>query len=120
MLFRIDFDIGIYPDRVQVSDRRSGRFTDLRAEIAFSDKDRLIADAVYFENTLTKALRKMMSGGFILLDARANVLPGSLDEENRQLVRRVLRDIGFKRIAFNDGEEEAPPPRLPPTFAALF
>ncbi|WP_375291874.1 hypothetical protein [Qipengyuania sp.] len=120
MLFRIDFEIGIYPDRIQVSDRRSGRFVDFRAEVPFSAQDRLIADPVYFENALAKALRKLMSGGFILLDARANVLPASLAEQDRQVVRSALRNIGFKRIAFDETEDEQAPPRLPSSFASLF
>lgn len=120
MLYRIDFEIGIYPDRIQVSDRRSGRFVDFRAEVPFSRDGKLIADPIYFENALAKALRKMMSGGFILLDARANVLPASLKNPERQVVRGALRNIGFKTITFDDAEDEAKPPRLPPSFAALF
>lgn len=77
MLFRIDFEIGIYPDRIQVSDRRSGRFVDFAAEISFSSPQRLIADPVYFENALAKAMRKAMSGGFILFDAQARVGAGA-------------------------------------------
>lgn len=123
MLFRIDFEIGLYPDRIQVSDRRTGRFVDFAAEIPFSARDTLIADPVYFENALVKALRKAMSGGFILFDAKAHIAAGggaSLTDGERATVRRALRDIGFKTVRFADGggEEQAPP--MPAAFAALF
>lgn len=121
MLFRIDFEIGIYPDRIQVSDRRSGRFADFAAEIPFSAPHRLVADPVYFENALVKAMRKALSGGFILLDAQARVFAGgtSLDADERQTVRRALRDIGFKTVRFGEGEDDEPPPPLPSSLSAL-
>jgi len=104
MLFRIDFEIAIYPNRVQVADRRTGRFVDFAAEVPFSMPGRLIADAVYLENALAKASRKAMSGGFILFDAKATVNAGgeppSLFE--RQAIRGALRNIGFKTIRFAD------------------
>ena len=122
MLFRIDFEIGIYPDRIQVSDRRSGRFVDFAAEVPFSRPHRLIADPVYFENALAKAMRKAMSGGFILFDAQASIGEGGtdLDPAERQTVRRALRDIGFKTVRFGDGESDERVPPLPPMLAALF
>lgn len=121
MLFRIDFEIGIYPDRIQVSDRRSGRFVDFTAEIPFSAPDRLVADPVYFEHALAKALRKAMSGGFILLDAQAHVFSGeaALDDVDFQTVRRALRDIGFKTVHFDRRPDDEPSPPLPASLSAL-
>jgi hypothetical protein len=122
MLFRIHFEIGIYPDRIQVSDLRSGRFVDFAAEVPFSAPGRLVADPIYFENALVKALRKAMSGGFILLDAQADISTGDvvLDASERQMVRRSLRDIGFKTVRFGSLEDEEPGPPLPPSLSALF
>ena len=121
MLFRIDFEIGIYPDRIQISDRRSGRFVDFAAEIPFSTPGTLVADPIYFEHALAKAIRKAMSGGFILLDAQASVTAGSaaLESAGRQTVRRALRDIGFKTVRFEGAEDEERPPPIPRGFAAL-
>lgn len=121
MLFRIDFEVGIYPDRIQVSDRRSGRFIDFAAEMPFSAPGRLVADAVYFENALAKAMRKAMSGGFILLDAQAHVFAGGgkLDDAECQTVRRALRDIGFKTVRFDQHPDEEPVPPLPPSLRVL-
>lgn len=120
MLFRIHFEIGIYPDRIQVSDLRSGRFVDFAAEVPFSAPSRLVADPIYFENALVKAMRKAMSGGFILLDAQADVSAGGAEfgASERQMVRRALRDIGFKTVRFGDIDDEEPPP-LPPSLSAL-
>ncbi len=122
MLFRIHFEIGIYPDRIQVSDLRSGRFVDFAAEVPFSAPGRLVVDPIYFENALVKALRKAMSGGFILFDAQADVSTGDalLGASERQTVRRALRDIGFKTIRFRHAEDEEPAPPLPPSLSALF
>lgn len=122
MLFRIHFEIGIYPDRIQVSDLRSGRFVDFAAEVPFSAPGRLVADPIYFENALVKALRKAMSGGFILLDAQADISTGDvvLDASERQMVRRSLREIGFKTVRFGSLEDEEPGPPLPPSLSALF
>lgn len=122
MLFRIDFEIGIYPNRIQVSDRRSGRFVDFAAEIPFSTPGRLVADPIYFENALAKAMRKAMSGGFILLDAQAHIVAGGaeLDSQERQIIRRALRDIGFKTVQFEGGDSDERAPPLPNGLSAFF
>ncbi|RYY39281.1 MAG: hypothetical protein EOP59_12660 [Sphingomonadales bacterium] len=121
MLFRIAFEIGIYPDRIQVSDRRSGRFVDFASEAPFSAPGRLIADPIYFENALAKAMRKAMSGGFILFDAQAHIASSeTLSAEERQAVRRALRDIGFKTVHFEGGDPDERIPPLPAGLAALF
>lgn len=122
MLFRIHFEIGIYPDRIQVSDLRTGRFVDFAAEVPFSARARLVADPIYFENALVKALRKAMSGGFILFDAQADVSTGDalLSDSERQMVRRALRDIGFKKVRFGELDDEEAAPPLPASLSALF
>lgn len=121
MLFRIDFEVGIYPDRIQVSDRRSGRFVDFAAEVPFSGPGRLVTDHIYFEHALAKAMRKAMSGGFILLDAQAHVHAGgkTLGASDRQAIRRALRDIGFKTVRFDQHPDDEPPPPLPPSLQVL-
>jgi len=122
MLFRIHFEIGIYPDRIQVSDLRSGRFVDFASEVPFSSPRQLVADPIYFENALVKAMRKAMSGGFILFDAQADISAGGaeLGAHEQQMVRRALRDIGFKTVRFGGVDDERPTPPLPPSLSALF
>ena len=121
MLFRIDFEIGIYPNRIQVSDRRTGRFVDFAAEVPFSGPTRLVSDPVYFENALAKAMRKAMSGGFILLDAQARIAASgaALDLAEQQTIRRALRDIGFKSVRFEGDPDQNSSPQASP-LAALF
>ncbi|WP_133366161.1 hypothetical protein [Qipengyuania sediminis] len=123
MLYRIDFEVGIYPNRIQVTDRRSGRFVDFAAESAFSAPGRLVSDGVYFENALAKAIRKAMNGGFILLDAQACVVRGGgpLDMQDRGIIRRALCDIGFREVRFEgDADEGGPIPPIPAVLSALF
>lgn len=123
MLYRIDFEIGIYPNRIQVCDRRSGRFVDLTPDSAFSSPDRLVSNKVYFENTLAKAIRKALNGGFILLDAQALVTSGGdmLLPDERPTIRRALSDIGFKEVRFeNEIGDVAPTPPIPAMLAGLF
>lgn len=123
MLYRIDFEVAIYPNRIQVCDRRTGRFVDFAAESGFSAYGRLVEDRVYFENALAKAVRKAMNGGFILLDAQAYVLQGggSLHAEERRLIRRALTDIGFKSVRFEGEPDDTEPlPPIPATLSALF
>lgn len=123
MLFRIDFEVGIYPDRIQICDRRTGRFVDYAAEVPFSAPGRLIGDTVYFENALAKATRKALSGGFILLDAQARISVGggALAPADRGAIRHALREIGFKALCFDgdEAEEYAPMPPIPAMLTAL-
>lgn len=123
MLYRIDFEIGIYPNRIQICDRRSGRFVDFAAESGFSAPGRLVNHGVYFENALAKAIRKAMNGGFILLDAQAYVGSGGgpLGGEERRIIRRALADIGFKTVRFeSDPDDREPMPPIPATLSMLF
>lgn len=123
MLYRIDFEIGIYPNRIQICDRRSGRFVDFAAESPFSAPGRLVNDTVYFENALARATRKALSGGFILLDAQAyvNAAGSQLSLPERKMIRSALADIGFRevRVEGDPGDIEPMPP-IPPILAALF
>lgn len=102
MLFRIDFEVGIYPDRVQITDRRSARFVDFRSEFPFSAPGTLIANPTYLEHAIAQAMRKALSGAFILLEAKAVVRATRppLTRDERMFVSRALRNVGFKAIRF--------------------
>ena len=105
MLGRLDVDVAIYRDRVQVTERKSGLFVDQRADHPFSSDERLVADATRFDHALSHALRQVLkSGGFMLYEPRAVVGPTdpALTPAERALVRRVLQDTGFRRIEFED------------------
>ena len=105
MLGRLDVDVAIYRDRVQVTERRSGVFIDQRADHPFSSDRQLVADAPRFEHALSHALRQILrTGGYMLYEPRAVVGPTDpvLTPPERDLVRRVLNDTGFRQIEFQD------------------
>ena len=71
----------------------------------FSTDERLIADAARFEHALSHALRQILrNGGYMLYKPNALVGPTDppLSPEDRDLVRKVLRDTGFREIEFRD------------------
>jgi hypothetical protein len=105
VLGRLAVDVAIYRDRVQVTERKSGFFVDKRADLSFSTDERLIADAARFEHALSHALRQILrNGGYMLYKPSALVGPTDppLSPEDRDLVRKVLRDTGFREIEFRD------------------
>lgn len=105
MLGRLAVHVAIYHDRVQVTERKSGFFVDKRADLSFSTEERLIDDAARFEHALSHALRQILkNGGYMLYKPRANVGPTDppLSDAERELVRKVLHDTGFREIAFRD------------------
>ncbi|MCH2486700.1 MAG: hypothetical protein MK010_03020 [Erythrobacter sp.] len=106
MLGRLDVDVAIYRDRVQVTERKSGLFVDQRADHPFSSDERLVADATRFDHALSHALRQVLkSGGFMLYEPRAVIGPTDppLTAPERDLVRRVLKDSGFRTVEFDEG-----------------
>ena len=105
MLGRLAVDVAIYRDRVQVTERKSGFFVDKRADLPFSTEERLIADAARFEHALSHALRQILrNGGYMLYKPRAIVGPTDppLSDAERELVRKVLHDTGFREIGFRE------------------
>ncbi len=104
MIFRLDLDVAIYSDRVQVTDRKTGLLVDHRAEYAFSSAELLIADRRFLEHTMSHAIRKLMKGGFVLFDPRAHITHTErpLTPPERAILRTVLCDTGFKKVTFGD------------------
>lgn len=106
MIFRLDLDVALYRDRVQVTDRKTGLFVDHRAERAFSSDELLIADQRNLEHTLSHAIRKLLKGGFLLFQPRANVVSteAPLTAVERQALRVALINTGFKSISFDESD----------------
>ncbi|MBX7532652.1 hypothetical protein K3165_06940 [Qipengyuania sp. 1XM1-15A] len=103
MIHRLDLDVAIYRDRVQVTHRGSGTFVDMRAEFAFSSDARLVEHARYFEDTLVRAMRQVLAeGGFSLKEPIAHVVrfDGDLDETQKALIETGLRETGFHEVIF--------------------
>lgn len=108
MIFRLDLDIGLYRNRVQVTDRKTGLFVDHHAEYPFSSDKLLVSDQRYLEHTLSHAIRKLMKGGFILFYPKAYVsgTETPLEPVERTALRMALINTGFKTIVFEDEEGE--------------
>lgn len=104
MIFRLDVDVAIYRDRVQVTDRKTGLFVDYRAEYPFSDGSTLIAEPRFLEHALSHSVRKLLKGGFVLFQPRAHVTHTEfpLSPTERERLRKSLYETGFKRITFAD------------------
>ena len=104
LLRRLDIEVAIYPDRVQAIDRHTGAFVDFPADRPFSTPGRLIDDGTRFEDALYKAVRPLLRGGHLLLDAKACLASGqapfSLGE--RAMLERALRNTGFSEILLDD------------------
>lgn len=105
-MHRLDVEVAIYRDRVQVTETRSGNFADMRAEQAFSTDALLIADPAYFEQTLRLALRKAMAGSAFLLEqptATITSIERPLTPDEHAAVLRAFAEAGFGDVGFGEG-----------------
>lgn len=102
-IHRLDLDVAIYRDRVQVTHRPTDTFVDQRAEYPFSTERSVVAHARYLEDTMVRAIRKVVAeGGFSLRDPIARVVryDGPLAEDERILVEDALRETGMRQVLF--------------------
>ena len=103
MISRLDLDIAIYRDRVQVTHHGNEIFADQRAEYPFSSDVKLIENARFFEDTLVRAIKQVLAeGAFSLRDPIAHVVrfDGELDQQQRGLVEDALRETGMRGVIF--------------------
>ena len=99
---RLDLDVAIYRDRVQITDRVTDEFADQRAEFPFSSDASLVAQPSYLEDTIVRAIRKILAGGFSLRHPMAHVVrtDGPLTEGERAIVGHALREAGMGEVIF--------------------
>lgn len=99
---RLDLDIAIYRDRVQVTDRMTDSFVDQRAEYPFSSPDALVANPRHLEDTFFRAIRQLLKGGFNLDKPSARVIASEvpLTPENRREIEAALHEAGIREISF--------------------
>ena len=103
MIRRLDLDVAIYRDRVQVTHRGSETFADMRAEFPFSSDMKLVEHPRFLEHTMVQAIRQLLSeGGFSLRQPIAHVVrfDGELDSEQRASVESALRETGMYEVIF--------------------
>lgn len=99
---RLDLDIAIYRDRVQVADRATGAFVDQRAEFPFSSAISLVAHPRHLEDALVRAIRQLLKGGFLLNKPSARIIACELplSPSQRATVETALREAGLREVSF--------------------
>lgn len=100
----LDLDVAIYRDRVQLTDRKTRRLADQRANYRFSSDESVVSDVRYLEDTIVRAIRQIAVGDdlFILQDPVAHVVgcETALDQEERAVVETALRQSGMTSVVF--------------------
>ena len=100
----LDLDVAIYRDRVQLTDRKTKRLADQRANYRFSSDESVVSDVRYLEDTIVRAIRQIAVGDdlFILQDPVAHVVgcETALDQEERAVVETALRQSGMTSVVF--------------------
>ena len=103
LIHRLDLDVAIYRNRVQLTHRPTDTFVDQRAEYAFSTDESLVANSRFLEDTMVRAIRQVVAtGGFSLRDPIARVVrcDGELTGEERAAIESALRETGMKNVVF--------------------
>ncbi|MFK4003161.1 hypothetical protein [Qipengyuania sp. NPDC077563] len=107
LIHRLDLDVAIYRNRVQLTHLPTHTFVDQRAEYAFSTDDSLVAHGRFLEDTMVRAIRQIVAtGGFSLRDPIAHVVrcDGELTDEERAMIESALRETGMKNVVFELGD----------------
>ncbi len=102
-IHRLDLDVAIYRDRVQVRHRGTELFIDQRAEFPFSSEDSIVANPRYLEDTLVRAIRQTLAeGAFSLRHPIAHVVgcEGDLADGDRSVIAAALRETGIAEVIF--------------------
>ncbi len=102
-IHRLDLDVAIYRDRVQVTHRETDTFIDQRAEYPFSSDKSVVAHPRFLEDTIVRAIRQVIAqGGFLLRDPIARVIrcDCTLDDETRAVIESALHETGMKQVVF--------------------
>lgn len=102
-IHRLDLDVAIYRDRVQVTHRATQKFVDQWAQVAFSSDSSLVAHPRYLEDTIVRAIRKVLvEGGFLMRDPVAYVVSCEtpLDDDERAIVESALTEAGMRKVVF--------------------
>ena len=100
---RLDVDVSIYRNRIQVTDRTTGKFVDQTAQHAFSSDSSLIANTRFLEDTIVRAIRQLLVGGFSLKDPIAHVVSTELplSPSQKDIVASALREAGMREVVFD-------------------
>jgi len=101
---RLDVDVSIYRNRIQVTDRTTGKFIDQTAQHAFSSDGSLIANTRFLEDTIVRAIRQIAHGdkALTLCDPVAHVVgcETPLNHLERGIVQTALHQSGIRTVVF--------------------
>ena len=103
VIFRLDLDVAIYRDRVQVTHRNTEAFVDQPAIYPFSTEDSIVGNPRYLEDTIVRAIRKIVSeGAYSLRNPIVHVVrcDGTLDESGKAVIENALRETGMTSVIF--------------------
>ncbi len=103
-IHRLDLDVAIYRDRVQVTHRPTLSFVDQRAEYGFSSDSSLVSEPRFLEDTIVRAIRKVIAeGAFEMRDPIAHVVSCEIppDENEREVIETALREAGMRKVVFD-------------------
>ncbi len=102
-IHRLDLDVAIYRDRVQVTHQPTDTFVDQRAEYPFSSDESVVAHGRFLEDTMVRAIRQVIKeGGFSLRDPIARVVrcDGNLADGDRATIENALFESGMRKVVF--------------------
>lgn len=105
-IHRLDLDVAIYRDRVQVTHRATQTFVDQRATYGFSSDASIVADPRYLEHTIVRAIGKVLSAnGFEIREPIASVVrcETPLTDAEKAIVERALIGAGMHNVRFEIG-----------------
>lgn len=103
VIHRLDLDVAIYRDRVQITHRTTRNFADQPAEFAFSSADSIVEHPRYLEDTIVRAIGKILRrGGFEMLAPVAHVVSceTKLDPAEKAVVEAALHEAGMRKVVF--------------------
>ena len=100
----LDLDVAIYRDRVQLTDRKTRRLADQRANYRFSSDESVVSDVRYLEDTIVRAIRQIAHGdkALMLCDPVAHVVgcETPLNHLERGIVQTALHQSGIRTVIF--------------------
>ena len=103
VIHRLDLDVAIFRDRVQVTHAPTETFVDQKATYAFSSDGSIVANPRYLEDTIVRAIRQVIaSGGFSLRDPIARVVSCEVDLglAARGILETALLEAGMREVVF--------------------
>jgi hypothetical protein len=101
---RLDVDVAIYRNRVQVTHREIQTFADQPAKFGFSSDTSIVSDTRHLEDTIVRATRKVLAeGAFEIREPVAHIVSceTQLDDEEKASIHAALIGAGIRKVVFD-------------------